>query len=185
MAFLTPALSALRDEVDARWPNRSTVSDGWIGDPAHASRDSDHNPEPDGSVDAIDITHDPANGPDCNALADQVKDDPRLPGGGYVIWNWRIWNPDIAKIWRPYTGTNGHTKHMHVSVADRLQNNTSPWLTDKEELTVADIEALQKTIRNQHRKDRKLAVRLAVREGRIEKAVGDQIVDAIEADDED
>lgn len=128
MAFLTPALSQLRDEIDARWPNRDKTSDGWIGDPAHASRHSDHNPEPDGSVDAIDVTHDPSDGPDCDQLAEQVKDDPRIEGGGYVIWNWRIWNPSISRTWRPYTGSNGHTHHMHVSVADRLQNDTSPWL---------------------------------------------------------
>lgn len=138
MAFLAPALAKLRDEIDARAPHRSTVSDGWIGDPAHASRHSDHNPEPDGSVDAIDITHDPAHGVDCALLADEIKDDPRLQGGGYIIWNWRIWNPDIARIWRPYSGTNGHTKHMHVSVSDAGQNNTSPWLEGDELMGVGD-----------------------------------------------
>lgn len=136
--FLSPALAELRSEVDAMAPDRSKVSDGWLGDAAHAARHSDHNPEPDGSVDAIDITHDPAHGVDCSLLADQVKDDPRLVGGGYVIWNWQIWNPDIARIWRPYTGTNGHTKHMHVSVSDRGQNDTSPWLEEDELMGKAD-----------------------------------------------
>lgn len=144
-AFLSPALVTLRDEVDAQSPDRDRSADGWIGDPAHASRHSDHNPEPDGSVDAIDITHDPAHGVDCNLLADQVKDDPRIAGGGYVIWNRRIWNPSISRSWRPYTGSNGHTHHMHVSVSDRGQNDTSPWL-EKEGLTMADVKALEKKL---------------------------------------
>lgn len=146
--FLTPALSTLRDEVDAMAPGRSKASDGWLGDQAHASRHSDHNADPDGSVDAIDITHDPAHGVDCSLLADQVKDDPRIEGGGYVIWNWQIWNPDIARIWRPYTGTNGHTKHMHVSVSDRGQNDTSPWLEEADDVTKEDLDAIREMIQN-------------------------------------
>lgn len=133
--YLTPALVKLRGEVDAMAPERSKASDGWLGDAAHASRHSDHNPEPDGSVDAIDITHDPAHGVDCALLADQIKDDPRL---SYIIWNHQIWNPSISRLWRPYTGSNPHTKHMHVSVTDSGQNDTSPWLEGDDLMGVGD-----------------------------------------------
>lgn len=154
-AFLTPALAQLRKEIDEMSPNRDKSSDGWIGDPAHAARHSDHNPEADGSVDAIDITHDPANGVDCNLLADQIKDDPRIEGGGYVIWNWKIYDPDTNQ-WVDYHGTNGHTKHMHVSVADRLQNDTSLWLKEADDVTAEDLAAIRDIVQNNTEKIREI-----------------------------
>lgn len=154
-AYLTPALSALRAEVDARWPNRDKSADGWIGDAAHASRHSDHNPEADGSVDAIDITHDPVNGPDCNELSEMVKDDPRIEGGGYVIWDWQIYDPDTGQ-WVAYNGTNGHTHHMHVSVADRLQNDTSLWLKEVDDVTPEDMKAFRDIVQNNTEKVREI-----------------------------
>lgn len=191
MAFLAPALSTLRDEVDAMSPDRDRSADGWIGDPAHASRHSDHNPEPDGSVDAIDITHDPAHGVNCDLLADQIKDDPRLNGGGYVIWNWRIWNPDISRSWRPYGGTNGHTHHMHVSVSDAGQNDRRPWLEGDDLMGVGDdilkeVRALKKLVpgaKQQERdRNRVKAIGKAVRAIHEGRPIDDDILAAIEAD---
>lgn len=190
-AFSVPALTQLLHEIDAMSPDRDRSFDGWIGDAAHAARHSDHNPEPDGSVDARDFTHDPAHGVDCNLLADQVKDDHRLNGGGYVIWNWRIWNPDIARLWRPYQGTNGHTHHMHVSVSDAGQNDTSPWLEGDELMGLGDdilkeVQAIDKKVPglDQQERDRnrwKAVARLvrAIQEGR---PVDDEILEAIEED---
>ncbi len=143
--YLTPALVKLRAEVDAMAPARSKASDGWLGDAAHAARHSDHNPEPDGSVDAIDITNDPAHGVSCALLADQIKDDPRV---SYLIWNHQIWNPSISRIWRPYTGSNPHDKHMHVSVTDAGQNDTSPWLEEADDVTKEDLDAIREMIQN-------------------------------------
>lgn len=35
----------------------------------------------------------------------------------YVIWNRRVWSVSrIAEGWRPYTGTNPHTDHVHLTV---------------------------------------------------------------------
>lgn len=147
-AFLTPALATLRAEIDALYPNRSKLSDGWLGDAAHAARHSDHNPEEDGSVDAIDVTHDPANGCDCFKLREQVKHDPRIVGGGYVIFNGEIYNPDISDSWRDYDGENQHEHHMHVSVADRLQNDTSPWLKEVDEVTEQDLKRFETLVTN-------------------------------------
>lgn len=114
---LAKSLSVLRDQIDAQWPDRNKASDGWIGDTAHASRKSDHNAwvrdEKGGVVTALDVTHDPAHGVDCNRIADSVKDDPRVK---YVIWNRKIWNPSVSKSWRQYSGSNPHTKHVHISV---------------------------------------------------------------------
>src|SRR5688572_10906117 len=101
-----------------RWPNRSRASDGTIGDPAHASRRSDHNPDSRGVVLAFDITHDPAHGVDCERLyAHLVRvRDPRVK---YVIWRRGITSGNRGPapwVRRDYTGSNPHDRHLHVSV---------------------------------------------------------------------
>lgn len=121
------SLNVLLGEVNAAAPARSKVSDGTIGDAAHASRDSDHNPwviddQGVGVVRARDVTHDPAGGVDGNKLSAAIGDllgkHPALGSGAYVIWNRRIKSTDrLAEGWRPYTGSNPHDHHVHVSVA--------------------------------------------------------------------
>lgn len=110
----------LVNAVNAKWPNRSKASDGTIGDAAHASRSSDHNPWVKigsmGIVRARDIT---AAGIDAAWLAEQLRllgrsGDSRLANGGYVIFNRRITTPDFSG-WKAYTGSNPHIKHVHVS----------------------------------------------------------------------
>lgn len=124
MARIAKSLDVLRGQIDQRYPNRSKVSDGWIGDPAHAARDSDHNPDDDGVVKALDITHDLVNGPDTWAMAETLRKnrDRRIK---YVISNGRAfvgnhgtWNGNNvgAWTWFKYTGANNHAKHVHVSV---------------------------------------------------------------------
>ena len=57
------SLIRLRDQINLAAPTRSKASDGTIGDAAHATRDSDHNPWVKegalGIVTAMDITHAP------------------------------------------------------------------------------------------------------------------------------
>lgn len=66
------SLLVLRSQVDALWPGRRKDSDGTIGDANHALSDSDHNPWVKdglmGVVTAMDITHDPAKGCDCEKM---------------------------------------------------------------------------------------------------------------------
>lgn len=123
---LAKSLDALRRQVNVLAPHRSKASDGTIGDAAHASRSSDHNPwVTDGAmgvVTALDLTHDPANGCDAEAIAQALvaSRDPRIK---YVIWNRRIARsyPKVglpAWQWTTYSGRNPHTKHVHVSVVD-------------------------------------------------------------------
>jgi hypothetical protein len=118
------SLDALLKQVNTRSPGRSKASDGSIGDAAHASRSSDHNPwiieGGVGIVTARDITHDPANGCDAGVLAEAIRAsrDPRVK---YIIWNRRIANSSSigaqpAWEWRPYGGTNPHNHHCHISV---------------------------------------------------------------------
>lgn len=134
---LAKSLSVLRDQVNAKYPGRSKVSDGTIGDAAHSARKSDHNPRG-GVVNAFDITHDLRSGCDAHAIVQALLDsrDPRI---SYVISNRRICSgaggPSPWK-WRKYTGSNPHDKHAHVSVVDgtaaknKLRDDTTPWAID-------------------------------------------------------
>lgn len=130
MARKAHSLDKLLSQVNAAWPKRSKVSDGWIGDKAHASRKSDHNPDANGIVHAIDITHDPANGPDGGKLADTLlaSRDPRIKN---IISNGRIGagkDGPSPWVWRKYGGSNAHTKHMHISVVSgKGEDDTADW----------------------------------------------------------
>lgn len=129
------ALDTLVAEIDAMAPRRDKASDGWIGDAAHATRESDHNPwiilGGVGIVTAQDITHDPHNGCDAGKLAEHFRDLGRDLDGRvkYVIWDRRIASERESWAWRAYTGTNPHTKHVHLSVSVRPSDfdSTRPW----------------------------------------------------------
>lgn len=131
------ALEKLRKQLNTKFPNRSKVSDGGIGDPSHQSRSSDHNPwvrvGSMGIVTARDFTHHKASGCDCEKLAESIRAarDSRVK---YIIWNRRICtsfpkNGKPAWAWRPYTGSNGHTHHLHLSVkpSRSLFDSESAW----------------------------------------------------------
>lgn len=109
---LANSLVTLRDQVNTSYPNRSKASDGTIGDAAHASGLSDHNPNRNGVVCALDLTDDPANGFNAHALAEHLRKN-RHPNLRYVISNNRIAGWWSNWEWQP---SSGHTKHIHVSV---------------------------------------------------------------------
>jgi hypothetical protein len=148
------SLAALRSELNRRWPDRDKRSDGAKGDPAHAGRVSDHNPDWSapgaraGVIRAIDVDKD---GIDVQELLDAVVGDPRA---AYVIWNHRIASAtDDGRPWdwEPYNGPNAHTEHVHISIKHSAQaeNDTSAWFkaANPEEWLVGareDILAYQK-----------------------------------------
>lgn len=110
---LAPSLVTMVNEADRIAPNRRRTSDGSLGDTAHAARASFHNPQG-GYVDALDLSHDPANGFDAHKRARAVvaRKDVRLD---HVISNRQIWS--VARpYWRAYTGSNPHTMHAHFAV---------------------------------------------------------------------
>ncbi|MFG3698644.1 peptidoglycan-binding protein [Micromonospora sp. NPDC047620] len=121
---LAPTLRVLREEINTRWPHRDKASDGWIGDAAHQARKSDHNPDADDrSVNAADFDID---GIDPLLV---VRHCIEHPSTQYVIYNRLIWSR--TRDFRParYTGSNPHTKHLHVSVshARALEDSLRPW----------------------------------------------------------
>lgn len=121
--YLNPALTALRAQIDARWPNRPRGSDGTLGDAAHAARKSEHNRDPDGSVDAIDISNG-GNVFDVDKLLAELiaSGDRRLK---HAIRKRRIWTKGVG--WSAYGGPNAHDHHLHLDTDQRFENDGSPW----------------------------------------------------------
>lgn len=140
------SLDQLRKQVQIAYPNRSRISDGTIGDAAHCPGPSDHCPNSADVVCALDLTHDPAAGADMDLLSESIKNDPRVK---YLIWDRRIWNARISRSWRPYSGSNPHTKHMHISVHGAY-DDTSPWdlpgNSKEDDVTQDDIEAIAQAV---------------------------------------
>ena len=146
---LVPSLKSLRAEIDAIAPARSKTSDGSIGDPAHASRSSDHNPDETGvtpdedsdsinEVHAIDVDKDLNQAGltmemivqflvgECRKPGTSGKDKGRLK---YIIYNRRIWEASNGWNERTYTGSNPHTEHAHCSgeYDSKYSQDTSAW----------------------------------------------------------
>lgn len=120
------------------WPNRNRLppngSDGICASAQHTQQNpnSDHE-----TGDAFDITHDPANGCDVDALFALIVErrDPRVK---YLIRNARILRsydkPGIrAWTWAPYTGSNPHKKHGHCSILPGARNDTTPWFANHQQ----------------------------------------------------
>lgn len=128
---LAPALTQLRAQINALWPERNRDVDGSIGDEAHQTRKSDHNPDADDVVTAIDVTDDDSVGADMRQVAEVLRlgRDPRIK---YVIHEGKLFSSYAtssypAWTWRPYSGTNGHFSHLHISVTQAGKYNDSEW----------------------------------------------------------
>lgn len=129
---LTRGLMTVRTEFNLVFKLRDKRSDGSIGDQAHATGTSGHNPDRTGraeykdgdsknEVRAIDVDRDlvPGSGIDWMERVVQyiVK---RARAGGYVpfryiIYKRRIWARSTGWATRAYTGANAHDKHAHFS----------------------------------------------------------------------
>jgi len=141
--YLIPCLKTLRSEFNELNPSRDKGSDGWIGDAKHQSETSDHNPDSQGRVLAIDID---STGPwpaPFGDVVESLRGDSRLE---YIIWNRRIASRSQGWTWRTYTGTSDpHTGHAHFSARhDHTgQNSTAPWgLEDFMPLSDSDIDKI-------------------------------------------
>lgn len=115
-------VEALQAWVNLHYPHRDKGSDGIKGDPRHAARQSDHNPDPEsGVVRALDIDADLIPGAKDHTEAHRLADTIRAWGKkdvrpiAYVIFAGRIASPRNRWAWRTYTGTNPHQHHIHVS----------------------------------------------------------------------
>jgi hypothetical protein len=128
----TPAAIAVLRQATKISPSRTKASDGLLPSKAHLAQNpnSDHN-----TGLAVDLTHDPARRIDCHEIYEQLKKDKRVK---YLIFNKQIWIPGRGD--KPYTGSNPHTKHIHISIKDNCGNDDSPWFPwlDKPVFKTAD-----------------------------------------------
>lgn len=123
-------------------PERDKSSDGTIGDAAHWSRKSSHNPDdtPGSLSEYTDADSIPeVRGADVDsdlrqsgltmemcvqALLDTPED---LKRGKYIIFNRRIWSKSNSWKQQSYTGTDPHTGHLHFSGDPASDDNGSRW----------------------------------------------------------
>jgi hypothetical protein len=118
----TPAAIAVLRQATALSPSRMKASDGLLPSNAHLMQSpaSDHN-----TGLAVDLTHDPKNGIDCEEIFEKLKEDKRVK---YLIFKGRIWSREKSKLGnRRYTGSNPHNKHLHISIESAMATDTSPW----------------------------------------------------------
>ena len=136
--YTSPSLATLRREIDARWPYRSRISDGVIGDSSHSRTRNSHNPVgasngplygTRGAVHAMDIT---ASGIDVQKVLNAVIGDSRI---WYVIHAGKIWSRTYGWAARTQYG-DPHNSHIHInlredsqSAATASERNTSSWFS--------------------------------------------------------
>ena len=119
------SLVTMRDQINAQWPNRAKGNDGMIGDPRHQARKSDHNPNRNGVVQAMDVTDDPVHGPSAERLAYVLvaSRDERIK---YLIWNDKIVSSTVSPWkWRP-SGEDARRHHVHISISDAPERYDDP-----------------------------------------------------------
>ena len=138
MAKLVAGGVTLRSQINERFPKRDKTSDGWIGDKAHQSRKSDHNPDEKGWVHAIDIDENMGKGKGRKgSTAMQLANEilayaaSGLPGSArvkYVIYEDRIASATDKKLlWKWRSSGYGHTAHIHISFTEMAQKDKQPW----------------------------------------------------------
>jgi hypothetical protein len=119
--FLAPSLIALRNSINKQFPKRDTSSDGWIGNAAHQATQSEHNPcwtctgYQYGIVRATDTDID-----DNDAGRDLRREILNSAIGHSAVWyvisNGIIYSRTHNWAALKYTGSNAHTKHVHISI---------------------------------------------------------------------
>jgi hypothetical protein len=118
LAKLCKAGVQLREQVDDMYMDRDRKSDGWLGDSRHSVRKSDHNPDKNGIVRALDIDADlGAHKEEAYALVEKIRKcakrgDKRIK---YIIYDGKIMSPIMNWKRRKYRGANPHRSHFHIS----------------------------------------------------------------------
>ncbi len=145
---VVPSLTTLLLQANKEWPV-SHPSDGTAAGQGHFTSNpkSDHTPDKEGDVRAGDIGE--VTEDDARELAEAIRlsIDLRIK---YVIHEREIFfgagyehlGDRVPYQWYPYTGTNGHWSHIHLSVLKSNQNDNRPWtITEGEEMVTRNDKA--------------------------------------------
>lgn len=126
------SLLQLDREIKAKYPGRSTRSDGFIGDAAHRGRGSAHNPDNDGIVRAGDWTSTDTAGKQIPGFGAEILEAAKKhPSALLVIHQGKIWSRNHGWRERKYNGSNPHTTHVHVSLLNNIEGKfTAKQLAD-------------------------------------------------------
>jgi hypothetical protein len=128
---LSHALVQLREQFDDTHPKRDRKSDGWIGDTRHqnSANPSDHNPDVNGWVRALDVDVDLDRNPKSMAkIVNQIRKRARKDGRlNYIIFNGRIASRKSLWIWTKYRGINPHRTHAHFSALPTADRDNKFW----------------------------------------------------------
>lgn len=152
--YEVPCGLELLSEFNTIAPDRDHASDGTIGDAAHQAEHSDHNPDREGAVRALDVDNTfNQSGLSMEMIVQYLL--ARCRAGyeqriTYIIYNRRIWEQDNGWRERTYTGSSPHTEHAHFSFShnDRLANSRAPFYLEDipVSLTQSDREWIANTI---------------------------------------
>lgn len=129
---LTRGLQTVRTEFNGTFKLRDKRSDGSIGDQAHASGTSGHNPDRTGAAEyrdgdaknevrAIDVDRDLVPGSGIDWMERVIQYIVKRARAGfyvpfrYIIYKRRIWSRSDGWRTRAYTGKNAHDQHAHFS----------------------------------------------------------------------
>jgi hypothetical protein len=122
--YVPASLRSIFNELDATWPNRAHKLDGTIGDSHHCPGTSDHCPDANGWIHAIDIDK---NGIDPDYVVGKISNPDNVVR--YINWNGYQYHVRNDFRPRPLTEADKHTTHIHVSIEHTAyaRGFTGPW----------------------------------------------------------
>lgn len=135
---LNNAQQKLHDQLKVKHPG---IIIGTIGDAAHQGGPSQHNPDDDDTVDAID----PMVGKNYTFTEAQADVDALVRSRDRrirsLIWNGHIISSIVDPWkWRVYTGSNDpHTGHWHMDTVQALEDDGSDWDLGEERIQTVGI----------------------------------------------
>lgn len=139
------SMDRMWNDWHATFPDTIRLQDGWIGDLAHSTGSSGHNPDDTAGVTAERIDADSkqevraidkdkrlnaANGTTLEQVVQRMLRTPNdLKRLIYIIYNRRIWRKSNGWKQETYTGSDPHDMHAHFSGDPAFDEDGAPWVS--------------------------------------------------------